>query len=143
MIDNKKQVLRITETKNEQRDISLPEVTSKALDNWHHLLAFEAEQAGSGYTFSTHLVVDENGKYLLRDTLQQAFEQVCKAAELPLITLEDIRHTHALLLLENDLSYEKVAHHLGHHSVKITIDLYKSHIKSKFDCAKAVMNALF
>jgi integrase len=47
-----------------------------------------------------------------------------KAAGVPLIRLQDVRHTHASLLLKAGVNPKVVSERLGHSSVAFTLDTY-------------------
>ncbi|PGK52066.1 hypothetical protein CN918_30205 [Priestia megaterium] len=143
MIDFNKQTIQLTETTNERREIALPLLTSNALLNWRECLAFEEEQAENNYIHLPQLVVNQNGQLLSKQELQERFEHICRIAGVPILTLEDLRHTHAILILEKGLSYHQVASHLGHHTAQITKDLYAKYLARGNEEVKGIMDALF
>jgi len=68
-----------------------------------------------------------DGKPLLPDTVSQAWRHIARKSGLTGIRLHDCRHTHASLLLKQNVHPAVVAQRLGHASVQITLDIY-SHI---------------
>lgn len=50
--------------------------------------------------------------------------KMCKQANIPRITFHNLRHTHASLLILNNVSVQSVANRLGHASTKTTEDYY-------------------
>jgi len=133
----------ITETTNDKREIQLPDISLNALMNWRECLAFEEEQVASDYLSSTQLAVDNFGRLVSKNKLQALFEHICQLAEVPVITLEDLRHTHAILLLKEGMTFANVAAHLGHHTPQITKDLYARYVESEYEEAKDIINILF
>lgn len=61
--------------------------------------------------------------------LLRVFDRYIKKAGVPKITLHDLRHLHATLLMINGENPKVVAERLGHSKVSITLDLY-SHVTS-------------
>ena len=55
---------------------------------------------------------------------KRAWTRMLREAEVPHIRLHDMRHTVATLLLEANVPLIKVKEILGHHSIKVTADLY-------------------
>ena len=68
-----------------------------------------------------------NGLYFLRQ-LQQAAE----TANAPKIRLHDLRHSHASLLINNNVSIKAVSERLGHEDVTTTLNIY-SHLYAQQD----------
>ncbi|MFC2042406.1 tyrosine-type recombinase/integrase [Chloroflexota bacterium] len=68
-----------------------------------------------------------DGKPLLPDSVTQAWRHTARRSGLRGIRLHDCRHTHASLLLKQNVHPVVVAQRLGHASVQITMDTY-SHI---------------
>ena len=60
-------------------------------------------------------------------TLHSAFKRLLRIANLPDIRFHDLRHTHATMLLEQNVHPKVVSERLGHASVSITLDTY-SHV---------------
>jgi integrase len=61
--------------------------------------------------------------------LLREFDRHIKKAQVPKITLHDLRHLHATLLMINGENPKVVAERLGHSDVSVTLDLY-SHVTS-------------
>jgi integrase len=80
---------------------------------------------------------------------EEAWVPACKTAEMtdPRPRIHDARHTHASWLLAKNVQILTVSRRLGHHSVKMTGDLY-GHLspesqREAADAAGAVFNELF
>ncbi len=50
-----------------------------------------------------------------------------KMADVPEIRFQDLRHTHATLLLSNGVHVKVISERLGHSNIKVTLDTY-SHV---------------
>ena len=68
-----------------------------------------------------------DGKPLLPDTVSHAWVKIVKRAGLKHFRLHDGRHTHASLLLKQNVHPKIVQERLGHATISTTLDLY-SHI---------------
>ncbi len=67
----------------------------------------------------------ETGGPLIPWKVEVAFKRMLKTATLPLhFTPHGLRHTYASLLLQKGVSPVYVQRQLGHHSIKLTVDLY-------------------
>jgi integrase len=77
------------------------------------------------YVFST-----ADGGPLNPDAVSKRFRRLARAADLPLIRLHDLRHTHATLALEAGIHPKVVSERLGHGSVAITLDTYSHAVPS-------------
>ena len=65
-----------------------------------------------------------NGAWWNPDSVTNAFRREVKAAGVKLIRLQDVRHTHASLLLKAGVNPKVVSERLGHSSVAFTLDTY-------------------
>ena len=57
-------------------------------------------------------------------TVNDALKRCCKRAQIPIITIHGLRHTHASLLLFAGVSIASVAKRLGHASMTTTQKIY-------------------
>jgi integrase len=64
-----------------------------------------------------------NGK-VYNDTVNHYLERLCKRAEIPVISIHGLRHTHASLLLYAGVSIASVARRLGHSNMTTTQQTY-------------------
>jgi integrase len=85
-----------------------------------------------------------HGDYLNGTNLNYKLKDVVKAAGLPDIHLHSLRHTHASLLINSDVTAKVIADRLGHSTTKTTLDTY-SHVfaASEVKAMQAVEMALF
>ena len=76
--------------------------------------------------------------------LNRKLKDTVKAAGLPDIHLHSLRHTHASLLINSDVTARVIADRLGHSTTKTTLDTY-SHVfaASEVKAMQAVEMALF
>ncbi|WP_191556573.1 site-specific integrase [Metabacillus idriensis] len=82
---------------------------------------------GKGYNDHDLVCCREDGSPIYPRTLAFHFLSVIKKADIPIIRIHDMRHTHFTLLLELGEHPKIVSERAGHSSVKITLDVY-SHV---------------
>lgn len=88
---------------------------------------------GSHYKHHLNLVFcRNNGSEFPTSTLFNAFERICKRANLPKLPIHSLRHTHAVLMLESGIEMKYVQERLGHKSIQVTSDIY-SHVSKKIE----------
>jgi integrase len=56
--------------------------------------------------------------------VSRTFTKLVREAQMPIIRLHDLRHTHATLSLQAGVHVKIVSERLGHSSVTITLDTY-------------------
>jgi integrase len=85
------------------------------------------------YHHDLNLVLCRNdGNFMPKSTLFNAFERILKRAELPKLPIHSLRHTHAVLQLEAGIDMKTLQERLGHGSMQITSDVY-SHVSKKME----------
>ncbi len=85
------------------------------------------------YHHDINLVLCRNdGNYMPKSSLFNAFSRILKRAELPQIPIHSTRHTHVVLLMESGASMKYIQERLGHGSERITSDVY-AHISQKIE----------
>ena len=68
---------------------------------------------------------NETGKPMnYSNMMNRHFKPGLKAAKLPEIRFHDLRHTYASLLIQKGESLPYIRDQLGHHSIKVTVDIY-------------------
>ena len=68
--------------------------------------------------------VGETGNTVDPDKWRRRFDKALEYAGLRKIRIHDLRHTFASLLIQNNEPLPYVRDQLGHHSIKITVDIY-------------------
>ncbi|OIJ12731.1 hypothetical protein BKP35_09105 [Anaerobacillus arseniciselenatis] len=94
-----------------------------------HKENYEKKKALLGPTFNPNDLVFFNtkGNYLDVRDLARAYKKAVKEANLQDSRFHDLRHSHATILLQNNVHPKVVSERLGHTKVSITLDLY-SHV---------------
>jgi integrase len=85
------------------------------------------KQLGAAYHDENMVFCTYDGKYKDPRNLLREFDRYIKKAEVPKITLHDLRHLHATLLLIYGENPKVVAERLGNAEVGTTLNIY-SHV---------------
>ena len=78
-----------------------------------------------------------DGSPINPDLVSQAWRRTAKAAGYQGVRLHDARHTHATLMLKQDVHPKIVSERLGHATVATTLDIY-SHVTPSMQEAAAL-----
>jgi integrase len=112
------------------RRIAVGEVATDALlDEYDRQLRWAA-LAGSGWNNAERYVfTDRDGNVYLPARATDRFRSLMSRLPLPRIRLHDLRHTHAVLLLQAGMPVVDVSHRLGHAHPAVTLELYAHALK--------------
>ena len=78
------------------------------------------QRGDDGYVFAK-----PGGSPIHPDLISQTFERAVAKLDLPRIRLHDLRHTHATILLQQNVHPKVVSERLGHSSVAFTMTVYQ------------------
>lgn len=73
-----------------------------------------------------------NGKIPSTNAINKTLKRACIRANVEVVTSHALRHTHASLLLLNDVSVAYISKRLGHRNISITTDVY-SHVLDELE----------
>lgn len=80
---------------------------------------------GSAYNNEYNLVfTNEIGEHLSPVTLYGCFKRRVDAIGLPDVRFHDLRHSYAVISIENNVDYKTISESMGHFSVAFTLDVY-------------------
>ena len=118
--------IQITEpkTRASKRLIPLAADTVAVLRTHQGKQAEERAQMGAKWQEHGLVFPTQVGTYLDSANLTRTFQQLTKAANLPIIRLHDLRHTHASLLALRGVTPKVIADRLGHTNVSFTMQVY-------------------
>ncbi|MBJ6361314.1 tyrosine-type recombinase/integrase [Paenibacillus sp. GCM10012307] len=123
------------------RSISLDDHTIQQLEQQYKYYNVVSRE----YVFQKNLVVCTNtGNQFFPRDLKKIFDRLILKAGLRKITFHDLRHTHASLLLKQNVHPKIVSERLGHASIQMTLDTY-SHLmpNMQHEVAENLFNLLF
>ena len=115
------EITKRPKTEGSSRTITLPDVVLQALKDAprpHRLVCVTPE--GTPYTLDAmRRAVTRLSQYINAERAKTK-----RTAPMPLITLRDLRHSHAALLIRLGVHPKVIAERLGHTSIKVTMDTY-------------------
>jgi integrase len=130
-------VFRNPKTAKARRMVSLPPSAAFLLQE--HKDKQQAQRAVLEISLKDDDLIFSNheGNPLLPDTISHAWTKLVKRTGLKGIRLHDARHTHASLLLKQNVHPKIVQERLGHATISTTLDLY-SHVSPGLQEAAAI-----
>lgn len=109
------------------RSITLDSLTIEHLKKQKRILQNEKYHAPPPYFDKGLVIATATGNQLIPRDLKKVFDRLISEANLRKITFHDLRHTHASLLLKQNVHPKIVSERLGHSSIQMTLDTY-SHL---------------
>lgn len=119
-----KEVVAVPKTRRSRRVIDLDADTVSMLQRHRARQREQFLMLGVSATASDRVFTNEIGEPFRPNSVGQAFRRLVDAADVPLIRLHDLRHTHATHLLMAGVNVKVVSERLGHSSVSFTLDTY-------------------
>ncbi|MFI8712948.1 site-specific integrase [Brevibacillus brevis] len=130
---NSQPYLSTPKSKNSERTIKLDEITLKLMRS-HRINQKEVCLMYENYKPTKDNIIfhQHDGRWLRTNVVRDYFKEICKRADLPVLSPHALRHTHAVHLLEAGANIKYVSERLGHASVKVTADTYL-HVTKKIE----------
>ncbi len=125
-----------------RRTIDLDARTIAVLRQWKKCQAEEKLLLGKGYNDHGLVFCRADGDPIHPDLFSQTFGRAVAKSGLPEITLHDLRHTHATLLLKAGVPVKVVSERLGHTNPAFTMSVYQHVIPGMQAEAAAVFSDL-
>ena len=123
--------------------MTLPRVALDALSAHREEQMRQREFLGAAYQDQGLVVAEPDGRLRAPHALTEAFSELVRKIQLPRVTFHDLRHSHATLLLTQQVHPKVVSERLGHSTVNLTLNTY-SHVLPSLqeDAARQVDDAL-
>jgi integrase len=125
-----------------RRSVALDPATVAGLKAWRKHQTAERLAWGPAWTDSGLVFTREDGRPLHPREVTRAFTRHVLAADLPIIRLHDLRHTHATLALAAGVHPKIVQERLGHANIAITLDTYSHAVPALEEQAARTVAAL-
>lgn len=125
-----------------RRTIDLDERTISVLRQWRRRQAEEKLLLDSGYYDHDLAFCRADGDPIHPDLFSQTFDRAVAKSGLPEITLHDLRHTHATVLLKAGVPVKVVSERLGHANPAFTMSVYQHVIPGMQAEAAAIFSKL-
>ncbi len=110
-------------TGTSRRTIDIDDDVIQALKDWHK--ARTEERDGIEPSPDDLVFVKADGTSMHPDIFSQLFDRTVAKIGVPAISLHDLRHTHATLLLKAGVNVKVVSERLGHANVAFTMNVYQ------------------
>ena len=111
-------------TETSRRTIDLDDHTVAVLRR-HRRLQLEAQMASGRRDEDGFVFAKADGSPVHPDLISQTFERTVAKLDVPRIRLHDLRHTHATILLQQNVHPKVVSERLGHSSIAFTMTVYQ------------------
>lgn len=148
------QYIKPPKTENSYREVVLPHseiqlLKELRLEQRLHMLELGSAWAGNrdsqddNYVFARydgHMICRTTPNKILGRLIQNHNASVTKEKQLPHITVHDLRHTHATLLVAGGTDIKTVSARLGHKNISTTLDIYAHALKEKDVEASAMLD---
>ena len=110
-------------TGTSRRTIDIDSDVVQVLRDWFKTRTEERE--GTEPAADDLVFTKDDGSWLHPDTFSQLFDRTVARIKVPVISLHDLRHTHATLLLKAGVHVKVVSERLGHANVAFTMNVYQ------------------
>jgi integrase len=110
-------------TGTSRRRIDIGDDVVQVLRDWYKTRTEERD--GVAPTDDDLVFVKADGSSMHPDIFSQVFDRTVARIDVPAISLHDLRHTHATLLLKAGVHVKVVSERLGHASVAFTMNVYQ------------------
>lgn len=109
------------------RSIHIPDKLISELKSHRKIILEERLYHGEGYEDNDLVICTRIGKPMIPRNLRKEFYNLTVKLNLPKIRFHDLRHTHATLLIEQNVNVKLIQSRLGHADVQQTLNTY-SHV---------------
>ena len=117
-------VFQEPKTKSGRRSVALFPVTVQKLREHRTIQLQQRLQAGPAWDDHDLVFSTPDGKPLYPSNLTTRFRKLVSETDLPPITLHGLRHTHATLMLKDNMHVKIMSERLGHSIIALTLDTY-------------------
>jgi integrase len=137
-------VFRTTKSVRSRRLVALPPSAALMLRD-HRECEQKRRELVDGATLDDQQLVFAriDGSPIPPDSLSQAWSKLAKRTGFQDVRLHDARHTHATLLLKQDVHPKIVQERLGHSTIATTLDIYSHVVPGLQDAAARAFDVLF
>ncbi|MDP1457907.1 tyrosine-type recombinase/integrase [Bacillus wiedmannii] len=121
------------------RSIHIPAKLIEVLNEHRNKIKDERIFHGRGYNDNDLVICTRDGSPMIPRNLRKEFYHLTEKLGLPKIRFHDLRHTHATLLIQQNVNVKLIAERLGHSDIETTLNTY-SHVLP--DMQKSVSDKL-
>lgn len=125
------------------RSIHIPTVLVEELESHKKLIHQEKLIYGEDYIDLDLVLPTIHGKPVEPRSFRRAFYSLTKHLELPQIRIHDLRHTHATILIQQNVNVKLISERLGHTDIGTTLNTYSHVLPSMQKSVAEKLNELF
>ncbi|WP_305455495.1 site-specific integrase [Bacillus mycoides] len=125
------------------RSLHIPTVLIEELESHKKLIRQEKLIYGEDYTDLDLVLPTIHGRPLEPRSFRRAFYSLTKHLELPQIRIHDLRHTHATVLIQQNINVKLISERLGHTDIGTTLNTYSHVLPSMQKSVAERLNELF
>jgi integrase len=130
-------------TETGRRTVDLDVRTIEVIQTWRETQHAEHRLTGRRWLMDDFVFARSDGTPIHPDYVSQCFERHLAKSLLPRIRLQDLRHTHATILLKAGVPVKVVSERLGHSSPSFTMTVYQHVLPGmQAEAARAFADAL-
>jgi Site-specific recombinase XerD len=129
-------VIQEPKTENSYRSIPLLPAVVQELLQWQTTQNIDAALIGERYECNGMIVTNPLGGYIEPRTFSDYYHEMLNAAGLRHFTFHALRHTYAVLALQNGDDFKTVQENLGHATASFTLDVY-GHVSARMKTESA------
>ena len=126
-------VLNDPKTMHSRRKLVMNQVLTDALKRQQIRQKKAKLAAGSAWTETGAVFTTSIGTRLYPSNVFKRYKKLTEKLGLRYVRIHDLRHTVAVLLLDDEIPLESVSRLLGHSSLSITMDIYSRNVQSVAD----------
>jgi integrase len=142
-LDNKKQLQSGTKTVDSRRAVLLPEEVMGILKERLRYVKKQKKLLGSQFQDNDLVICNDFGLPYHPDSVYKKLRKMALKAGIKPISFHALRHTHATILLEQNVHPKIVAERLGHSDVTITLNVYSQFLKTMQQIASDEIQGVF
>jgi integrase len=109
------------------RTIHIPKILIEQLKKEQKKILKYKQKYSSEFNDNDLVICTRYGNPIDPPTLSKRFKEHTKKLGLPIIRFHDLRHTHATMLIQQNVNAKVISERLGHSSIHITLNQY-SHV---------------
>lgn len=117
-------------TKKSIRTICMSSTTTAILKEQHEYIEQLKQALGTSFAHPEMVFTSALGNYRDRNSLNTSFKRFLKGTGYEFLTLHQLRHCNATLLLNSGVDLKIVSEHLGHCDIGVTAKIYADVLKS-------------
>lgn len=125
-----KHYLTTPKTESSIRTIGMSKILANILKEQKQYIKELSEALGSSFAHPEMVFTSALGNYHDRNALNTSFKRFLKGTGYEFLTLHQLRHCNATLLLNSGVDLKIVSEHLGHCDIGVTANIYADVLKS-------------